>query len=51
MYVKIETQKLRWIRSHQSDVRAELYQGLQDCLQSGENDAGIYIPHHISWML
>ncbi|KAK8942878.1 hypothetical protein KSP39_PZI009132 [Platanthera zijinensis] len=27
-------------RSHQSDVRAELYKGLQDCLQSGENDAG-----------
>ncbi|KAK8928519.1 hypothetical protein KSP39_PZI017174 [Platanthera zijinensis] len=40
MYIKVETQKLRWIRSHQSDIRAEHYQGLQDCLYSGENDAG-----------
>lgn len=55
MYIKIETQKLRWIRSHQSDIRAEQYQGLQDCLNSGENDAGAFsyiyiitIRHHSS---
>ncbi|KAL0340284.1 UNVERIFIED_CONTAM: hypothetical protein Sradi_4545200 [Sesamum radiatum] len=39
-YVKIETQKLRWVRFHQHDIRAELYEGLQDCLDAGENDAG-----------
>ncbi|KAL0430414.1 UNVERIFIED_CONTAM: ATP-dependent DNA helicase PIF1 [Sesamum radiatum] len=39
-YVKIETQKLRFIRTHQQNIRAELYQGLQDCLNTGENDAG-----------
>lgn len=39
-YVKIETQRLRFIRSHQENIRAELYQGLQDCLEAGENYAG-----------
>ncbi|KAL0328120.1 UNVERIFIED_CONTAM: hypothetical protein Scaly_2244600 [Sesamum calycinum] len=39
-YVKIEAQKLRWIRFHQNDIRAELYEGLQDCLNAGENNAG-----------
>ncbi|XP_073020878.1 methionine S-methyltransferase-like isoform X1 [Primulina eburnea] len=39
-YVKIETQRLRWIRSNQRDIRSELYQGLQDCLHGGENHAG-----------
>ncbi|XP_073139037.1 uncharacterized protein [Henckelia pumila] len=39
-YVKIETQRLRWIRSNQRNIRSELYQGLQDCLDGGENNAG-----------
>lgn len=39
-YVKIETQRLRWIRSNQRDIRSELYQGLQDCLHGGENNTG-----------
>ncbi|XP_075473566.1 uncharacterized protein LOC142504586 isoform X2 [Primulina tabacum] len=39
-YVKIETQRLRWICSNQRDIRSELYQGLQDCLHGGENNAG-----------
>ncbi|XP_073059568.1 uncharacterized protein [Primulina eburnea] len=39
-YVKIETHRLRWIRSNQRDIRSELYQGLQDCLHGGENNAG-----------
>lgn len=30
-YVKIETQRLRWIRTNQHNIRSELYQGLQDC--------------------
>ncbi|KAM5582463.1 hypothetical protein ABKV19_002737, partial [Rosa sericea] len=39
-YVKIETQKLRWIRSNQDTLRRELYNGLQDSLNAGENNAG-----------
>ncbi|XP_073119661.1 uncharacterized protein [Henckelia pumila] len=39
-YVKIETQRLRWIRTNQHNIRSELYQGLQDCLDVGENNAG-----------
>ncbi|KAL0414287.1 UNVERIFIED_CONTAM: ATP-dependent DNA helicase PIF1 [Sesamum radiatum] len=38
--LQIETQKLRFIRTHQQDIRAELYQGLQDCLNAGEDEAG-----------
>ncbi|XP_061999597.1 uncharacterized protein LOC133716991 [Rosa rugosa] len=38
-YVKIETQKLRWIRSNQSTLRRELYDGLHDSLNAGENNA------------
>ncbi|KAK8940788.1 hypothetical protein KSP39_PZI010489 [Platanthera zijinensis] len=45
-YIKIETRKLRWIRSHQSDIRAELYQGLQDSLNMGENDTCKYFETH-----
>ncbi|XP_021717300.1 uncharacterized protein LOC110685147 [Chenopodium quinoa] len=36
MFVKIEANKLRWIRDNQNTIRAELYQGLQDCLDVGE---------------
>ncbi|KAL0413453.1 UNVERIFIED_CONTAM: ATP-dependent DNA helicase PIF6 [Sesamum radiatum] len=39
-YVKIETQKLRRVRFHQHDIRAVLNEGLRDCLDAGENDAG-----------
>ncbi|XP_024156624.1 uncharacterized protein LOC112164604 [Rosa chinensis] len=39
-YVKIETQKLRWIRSNQDTLRRELYNGLQDSPNAGENNAG-----------
>ncbi|KAJ1387801.1 Helitron helicase-like domain [Sesbania bispinosa] len=35
-YVKIESGRLRWIRTHQNDIRAEVYQGLQDALHVGE---------------
>lgn len=45
-YVKIETQRLRFIRSHQENIRAELYQGLQDCLDAGENNAGHFLGFH-----
>ncbi|KAF5187278.1 hypothetical protein FRX31_023135 [Thalictrum thalictroides] len=39
-YVKISTQNLRFIRDHQSTVRAELYQGLQDSFHAGETNTG-----------
>ncbi|XP_025617071.1 uncharacterized protein [Arachis hypogaea] len=38
-YVKIETGKLRWVRNRQKKLRAELYQGLQDALNTGETNA------------
>ncbi|XP_057719816.1 uncharacterized protein LOC130934246 [Arachis stenosperma] len=41
-YVKIETGKLRWVRNRQKKLRAELYQGLQDALHTGETNAGKY---------
>nr|XP_025611281.1 uncharacterized protein LOC112703866 [Arachis hypogaea] len=37
-YVKMETGKLRWVRQRQKELRAELYQGLQDALHTGENN-------------
>ncbi|KAI5419750.1 hypothetical protein KIW84_043783 [Lathyrus oleraceus] len=37
-YVKIESGRLRWIKDHQSDIRSELYQGLQDALHVGETN-------------
>ena len=39
-YVKIESGRLRWIKEHQSDIRSELYQGLQDVLHVGETNVG-----------
>ncbi|KAI5406750.1 hypothetical protein KIW84_053143 [Lathyrus oleraceus] len=38
-YVKIESERLRWIKGHQSDIRVELYQGLQDALHVGKTNA------------
>ncbi|XP_072066913.1 uncharacterized protein [Arachis hypogaea] len=38
-YLKIETEKLRWVRTRQKKLRAELYQGLQDALHTGETNA------------
>ncbi|KAI5438474.1 hypothetical protein KIW84_024275 [Lathyrus oleraceus] len=38
-YVKIESRRLRWIKEQQSDICAELYQGLQDALHVGETNA------------
>lgn len=41
-YVKIESGRLRWIRTHQDNIRAEVYQGLQDALHVGETNAGTH---------
>lgn len=38
--VKIESGRLKWIKEHQSDIRAKLYQGLQDALHVGETNVG-----------
>ncbi|KAI5446511.1 hypothetical protein KIW84_014376 [Lathyrus oleraceus] len=38
-YVKIESGRLRWIKEYQCDIRAELYQGLQNILHVGETNA------------
>lgn len=40
-YVKIETERLRWMRRNQNIIRFEIYEGLQDALHDGENNVGI----------
>ena len=35
-YIKIESSRLDYIRNHQDDIRADLYQGLVDSLHAGE---------------
>ena len=38
-FVKIETMRLWYLRDHQDTIRADLYQGLQDAVASGETTA------------
>ena len=38
-YIKIESSRLDYIRNHQDDIRADLYQGLVDSLHAGEGRA------------
>ncbi|XP_028752798.1 uncharacterized protein LOC114712429 [Neltuma alba] len=38
-YTMIESQRLLWVRTHQKELRADLYQGLTDALLSGERNA------------
>ncbi|CAL0322783.1 unnamed protein product [Lupinus luteus] len=38
-YVKVEAGRLRWIRQNQNNIRAEVYQGLQDALHEGQYNA------------
>jgi hypothetical protein len=35
-YIKIESNRLEYIRKHQTQLRADLYQGLWDSLMEGE---------------
>jgi hypothetical protein len=37
-YVKVEQERLNYIYYHQRELRAELYQGLQDAILSGDTD-------------
>ncbi|CAN6573919.1 unnamed protein product [Malus baccata var. baccata] len=39
-YIKIESQKLRWLRSNQATVRVDLYKRLEDSLNAGHHNAG-----------
>ena len=39
MYIKVESSRLDYIRNHQKQIRANLYQGVVDSLQAGENRA------------
>ena len=39
VYIKIESSRLDYIRNHQDDIRADLYQGLVDSLHAGEGRA------------
>jgi hypothetical protein len=36
MYIKLETTRLDYFRQQQSQIRAELYQGIVDCVNAGE---------------
>ncbi|XP_077237222.1 uncharacterized protein LOC143878892 [Tasmannia lanceolata] len=38
-YTAIEEQRLLWVRQNQEQVRGEVYQGLQDAIESGDHDA------------
>ncbi|XP_028767101.1 uncharacterized protein LOC114724813 [Neltuma alba] len=38
-YTMIESQRLLWVRTHQKELRADLYQGLSDAVLSGERNA------------
>ena len=35
-WAKIELHRLRWIRTHQAQLRSDLYQGVQDSLNNQE---------------
>lgn len=41
MYIKIEGCRLKWIRDHQSEIRADLYQGIVDSIMAGETQANV----------
>jgi len=35
-YAKIEQERLNWVKTHQTEIRAELYQGLTDALRTDD---------------
>ncbi|XP_021755007.1 uncharacterized protein LOC110720312 [Chenopodium quinoa] len=39
MYVKLENTRLDFFRQNQAAIRADLYQGILDCFESGENNS------------
>ncbi|XP_057250107.1 uncharacterized protein LOC104905070 [Beta vulgaris subsp. vulgaris] len=46
MYVKLENTRLDFFRNNQSTIRAELYQGILDCFDGGEN-SGANVGHRV----
>lgn len=38
-YTMIESQRLRWVKAHQKELRVDLYQGLSDAVLRGETNA------------
>ncbi|KAF7821877.1 putative helitron helicase-like domain-containing protein [Senna tora] len=40
IFLKMETQKFRWVRKNQSKIRVEMYNGLQDSFEAGINISG-----------
>jgi len=42
-----EQLNLRWLRTHQHTIRAELYQGLADALQNDDLSTTNQLGHHI----
>ncbi|KAF7839035.1 uncharacterized protein G2W53_007517 [Senna tora] len=40
IFLKMETQKFRWVRNNQSKIRVEMYNGLQDSFEAGINISG-----------
>lgn len=39
VYTMMESQRLMWVRTHQKDLRADLYKGLSDAVLQGETQA------------
>ena len=37
-YMAVEQERFRWIRTHQSELRTELYSGLMDAIHRGDSD-------------
>lgn len=37
-YSMIESQRLQWVRGHQTEIRADMYKGLSDALLRGDRD-------------
>ena len=37
---KIETQRLTWLKDHQADIRADLYQNLADAVDAHDGSTG-----------
>jgi hypothetical protein len=51
MYIKIEGCRLRWIRDHQTQLRADLYKGIVDSITAGETRASaVGIRTVLPWM-
>ncbi|XP_010686097.3 uncharacterized protein LOC104900381 [Beta vulgaris subsp. vulgaris] len=46
MYVKLENTRLDFFRHNQAKIRAELYQGILDCFEGGEN-SGANMGHRV----